>query len=245
MHAVPSGPSGKPLPANLFFWRPWWRRRPHCCCLPRAQDTVYTPARTSAVPQVPAARLRVQLVCNAPGSWGRASHWEALLLAAALRAAACALDWHTAQRVEPTPKRVVLVQQRVCFGNSRPTAMQLSVHRRPTPPPPLCRADACHACGTSSPHGAPLDCSRPSSHTSGTRASQSKPAVSRHPAGAAFPEGCAPNITVSAQPCWVVDTYYPARLCRRSRTLCTPGDQPRSTALRTAAALRASGPGGE
>ncbi len=38
--------------------------------------------------------------------------------------------------------------------------------------------------------------------------------------GTAFPDGCAPPAPPSAQPCWVVDTYFPARLCRESRTLC-------------------------
>ncbi|KAF6257339.1 hypothetical protein COO60DRAFT_1640059 [Scenedesmus sp. NREL 46B-D3] len=37
--------------------------------------------------------------------------------------------------------------------------------------------------------------------------------------GAAFPNGCA-NVTRAAQPCWVVDTYWPSRQCRQSRTLC-------------------------
>lgn len=38
--------------------------------------------------------------------------------------------------------------------------------------------------------------------------------------GAAFPEGCATNLTLSEQPCWVVDTYYPARTCRSTRVAC-------------------------
>lgn len=38
----------------------------------------------------------------------------------------------------------------------------------------------------------------------------------------AFPKGCA-NVTKSAQPCWVVDTYWPTRQCRQSRTLCAAG----------------------
>ncbi|WIA30072.1 hypothetical protein OEZ86_000167 [Tetradesmus obliquus] len=37
--------------------------------------------------------------------------------------------------------------------------------------------------------------------------------------GAAFPNGCA-NVTKAEQPCWVVDTYWPSRTCRQSRTLC-------------------------
>lgn len=40
--------------------------------------------------------------------------------------------------------------------------------------------------------------------------------------GVAFPDGCGPEPTDSAQPCWIVDTYWPARLCRESRTLCDP-----------------------
>jgi hypothetical protein len=40
--------------------------------------------------------------------------------------------------------------------------------------------------------------------------------------GAAFPNGCA-NVTRAEQPCWVVDTYWPSRQCRQSRTLCKPG----------------------
>ncbi|KAG2422302.1 hypothetical protein HXX76_016127 [Chlamydomonas incerta] len=43
-------------------------------------------------------------------------------------------------------------------------------------------------------------------------------------AGTAFPDGCAPPPPPSAQPCWVVDTYFPARLCRESRTLCAARD---------------------
>lgn len=39
---------------------------------------------------------------------------------------------------------------------------------------------------------------------------------------AAFKEGCS-NQTLSAKPCWVVDTYYPSRLCRVSNTLCQAG----------------------
>ncbi|KAG2442099.1 hypothetical protein HYH02_009588 [Chlamydomonas schloesseri] len=42
--------------------------------------------------------------------------------------------------------------------------------------------------------------------------------------GTAFPDGCAPPAPPSAQPCWVVDTYFPARLCRESRTLCGAKD---------------------
>ncbi|KAI8476923.1 MAG: hypothetical protein J3K34DRAFT_202565 [Monoraphidium minutum] len=38
--------------------------------------------------------------------------------------------------------------------------------------------------------------------------------------GAAFPEGCAANLTLSPEPCFVVDTYYPARTCRATRTAC-------------------------
>lgn len=37
----------------------------------------------------------------------------------------------------------------------------------------------------------------------------------------AFPLGCA-NVTRSVEPCWVVDTYYPSKLCRPSTTLCGP-----------------------
>ncbi|PNW81235.1 hypothetical protein CHLRE_07g347650v5 [Chlamydomonas reinhardtii] len=42
--------------------------------------------------------------------------------------------------------------------------------------------------------------------------------------GTAFPDGCAPPPPPSAQPCWVVDTYFPARLCRQSTTLCAAKD---------------------
>jgi hypothetical protein len=41
--------------------------------------------------------------------------------------------------------------------------------------------------------------------------------------GAAFPNGCA-NVTRAEQPCWVVDTYWPSRQCRQSRTLCAKGE---------------------
>ncbi|KAL6753088.1 hypothetical protein V8C86DRAFT_517723, partial [Haematococcus lacustris] len=37
---------------------------------------------------------------------------------------------------------------------------------------------------------------------------------------AAFPTGCRTDIVRSPQPCWVVDTYFPSRLCRPSDTLC-------------------------
>lgn len=40
--------------------------------------------------------------------------------------------------------------------------------------------------------------------------------------GTAFPEGCG-SVAPSPSPCWVVDTYFPARTCRQSDTLCTPG----------------------
>ncbi|EFJ47245.1 hypothetical protein VOLCADRAFT_92308 [Volvox carteri f. nagariensis] len=41
--------------------------------------------------------------------------------------------------------------------------------------------------------------------------------------GAAFPDGCLPPETTSASnSCWVVDTYFPARLCRNSTSLCAP-----------------------
>lgn len=39
----------------------------------------------------------------------------------------------------------------------------------------------------------------------------------------AFPEGCG-NVTKAAEPCWVVDTYWPSRQCRQSRTLCGAGE---------------------
>lgn len=38
----------------------------------------------------------------------------------------------------------------------------------------------------------------------------------------AFPQGCG-NVTKAAEPCWVVDTYWPSRQCRQSRTLCGAG----------------------
>ncbi|KAF5840650.1 hypothetical protein DUNSADRAFT_16023, partial [Dunaliella salina] len=37
--------------------------------------------------------------------------------------------------------------------------------------------------------------------------------------GAAFNEGCG-KVEASPEPCWIVDTYFPSRLCRRSNTLC-------------------------
>lgn len=40
----------------------------------------------------------------------------------------------------------------------------------------------------------------------------------------AFPEGCG-NVTKAAEPCWVVDTYWPSRQCRQSRTLCSAGEE--------------------
>lgn len=40
--------------------------------------------------------------------------------------------------------------------------------------------------------------------------------------GVAFPEGCG-NVAPSPQPCWVVDTYSPSRLCRSTNTLCGQG----------------------
>jgi hypothetical protein len=39
----------------------------------------------------------------------------------------------------------------------------------------------------------------------------------------AFPDGCG-NVTKAAEPCWVVDTYWPSRQCRQSRTLCGAGE---------------------
>ena len=40
-------------------------------------------------------------------------------------------------------------------------------------------------------------------------------------AGAAFPTGCAAAVELAPEPgCFVVDTWFPARLCRASRTLC-------------------------
>jgi hypothetical protein len=38
--------------------------------------------------------------------------------------------------------------------------------------------------------------------------------------GAAFPQGCNQDIIPSAEPCWVVDTYWPSRSCKESTTLC-------------------------
>ncbi len=40
--------------------------------------------------------------------------------------------------------------------------------------------------------------------------------------GVAFPEGCG-TVAPSPQPCWVVDTYSPSRLCRSTNTLCGKG----------------------
>jgi hypothetical protein len=39
----------------------------------------------------------------------------------------------------------------------------------------------------------------------------------------AFEQGCG-NVTKAAEPCWVVDTYFPTRQCRQSRTLCGAGE---------------------
>lgn len=39
--------------------------------------------------------------------------------------------------------------------------------------------------------------------------------------GVAFPEGCG-RPPLAAKPCWVVDTYFPARTCKETRRLCTP-----------------------
>ncbi|GIL53522.1 hypothetical protein Vafri_9093 [Volvox africanus] len=44
--------------------------------------------------------------------------------------------------------------------------------------------------------------------------------------GTAFPDGCRPAdpaAAAAAGTCWVVDTYFPARLCRSSSNLCSPG----------------------
>jgi hypothetical protein len=41
----------------------------------------------------------------------------------------------------------------------------------------------------------------------------------------AFEQGCG-NVTKAAEPCWVVDTYFPTRQCRKSRTLCGAGEIP-------------------
>ncbi|PNH05281.1 hypothetical protein TSOC_008461 [Tetrabaena socialis] len=52
--------------------------------------------------------------------------------------------------------------------------------------------------------------------------------------GLAFTDGCAAEVAESTTPCWVVDTYFPARLCRSSRTLCAEGSGAQSWASQAA-----------
>ncbi len=47
--------------------------------------------------------------------------------------------------------------------------------------------------------------------------------------GAAFPDGCVarnPAASAANKTCWVVDTYFPARLCRSTPNLCSPSEAP-------------------